>query len=333
MIRLLLVLLLLTSAGAAAEEEPPCAKRCQELAEQGQLRTGVGPLSCSIRLCQEEARSLYRRGEFEEALAALDHIREQRSGAPAYELDRGLILYGLGRLEDAVAAFDQVLEALPMSVRAGGQRAHALTRLGRLDEAQQQFEKLLELEGVDRDYKGLRTSSYLLGNIGVLKLRRGKLKEGKRDLERALEEDGSNSLAATMIYKIVPPLESGELEAEAIGLLVESYEELALGRRDQAVAGFEEVVQRWPRFEEGWRMLGSLHYAGLNYAACEEVYRRAEQSLPGVTDLRLDRIQCTVLRYGVTSPEARAALKELREIAEQEPDNPRVREMRLALDL
>jgi tetratricopeptide (TPR) repeat protein len=317
----------------AADAPPPCAKRCSELKEQGELRATVTVEACTIRLCQEEGRALYRRGAFEEALAALDHIRERRVGSPAYDLDRGLVLYGLGRFDEAVEAFDKVLEVFPTSVRAATQRAHALTRLDRLDDAQEQFEKLLELDGIAQEYKGLRTSSYLLGNIGVLKLRRGKLKDGKSDLERSLDADGSNSLAATMLYKVVPALEADALGPEAIGLLANSYEELALGRRDEAVAGFEQVVKRWPRFEVGWRVLGDFYFAGLDYATCEEVYRRAERSLPDVTDLRLDRIRCTILRHGVTAPESRAALKELQEIAEQEPDNPRVKEMRLALDL
>ena len=333
MTRLLLGALLVAATSVAAAEMPPCARECTRLALKGELRAGVGVEACTLQLCQEEARKLYRRGAFGEALSALDHIREERTGAPSYELDRGLVLYALGRFEEAVAAFDRVLESFPSSVRAGTQKAHALARLGRLDEARAQFEELQELPGTAREYKGLRTSSYLLGNLGVIRLRQGDVKGGKKGLERALDEDGSNSLAATMLYKVVPALEADVLEPEAIGKLEEAYEELALGRRDRAVASFEQVVERWPRFETGWRVLGELHFASLDYASCEAVYRRAEQSLPAVTDLRLERIRCTILRYGVTSEQARAALDELRGLAEEDPDNSRIKEFLFALDL
>jgi tetratricopeptide (TPR) repeat protein len=326
-------LLLVTALLAAGPDPPPCAAECARLAEEGELKLGVSADVCTLRLCQEAARSLYRRGEFEEALRALDHIREGRAGSPSYELDRGVVLYALGRLDEAVASFDRVLETLPSSIRAGTQRAHALTRLGRLEEARAQFEEILDLPGVTQEFKRIRTSSYLLGNIGAIKLRQGDLKGGKADLVQALDEDGSNALAATMLHKVVPSLESGAVEPEAIGLLEKAYEQMSLGRVDDAASSFEQVLERWPRFEPAWWVLGGLHFARLDYAACEDVYGRAERTLRAVTDFGLERIRCTILRYGVTSEEARAAIGELRKRAERDPENRRLKDMLLALDL
>jgi tetratricopeptide (TPR) repeat protein len=321
------------SAQAPDGAEPPCAKTCPELAKRGELRPGVAVIACTLRICEEEARRLYTRGDFPEALAALEHIREGRTGMPAYELDRGLVLYALERYAEAVEAFDRVLRALPTSLRAGAQRGHALARLGRLEEAQAQLEKLLELPGLEREFKGISTSSYLRGNVGVLKLRQGKLAEAKADLEQALADDGSNRLAATMLHRVVPALEAGSLDPDAIGELERAYEDLALGRHEQAVEGFESVVARWPGFEATWWLLGEIHFARLDYAACEDVYGRAARSVPAATDFGAEKLRCRILRYGVGSTEGREAIAELRSLADAHPDNRRLRELLFALDL
>jgi tetratricopeptide (TPR) repeat protein len=328
-----LLLLFFAVEGRAVEARPPCAKECETLVRSGELRPGVSVVACTLRLCQEEARQLYADGRYEEALGALDHIREGRGGMPSYELERGLVLYALGRFEEAVAAFEKVLEGLPSSFRAASQRAHALARLDRLDEAHAQFEKLLELPGVDREFRRLRASSYLRGNMGVIELRQGKIEQGKASLQKALDEDGSNSLAGTMLYKVVPSLEAGALEPEAIGLLERSYEDLALGLHPDAIAGFTSVVDRWPRFEVGWWVLGEIQFARLDYAACEDVYTRAAESLPAVADFKVERLRCTLLRHGVTSEEGREAVAELRTLAELHPENRRLQELLFALDL
>ncbi|MEE8556933.1 MAG: tetratricopeptide repeat protein [Myxococcota bacterium] len=328
-----LLWLLLLAIPFRAAAAPPCASECKELKKKGELRPGVPVEDCTLRLCHEAARTLYQRDAFEEALKALDHIRDERAGSPSYELDRGLVLYALGRLDEAIESFDRVLEALATSLRAGTQRGHALARLGQLDEAKAQFERLRELPGASRELKGVRTSSYLLGAIGVIELRQGKLKKGKRDLEEALEDDGSNGLAATMLYKVVPSLESQDLSPEAIGLLERAYEEIALGRPKKGIAIFEKIVDRWPRYEVGWRILGQTYFARLDYRACEDVYRRAEKNLPKRTELGLERIRCTILRHGLGSQEAQAAVDELRRRAVSDPDNPRLKELLFALDL
>ena len=136
-----------------------------------------------------------------------------------------------------------------------------------------------------------------------------------------------------MLYKVVPSLEAGTLEPEAIGVLERSYEDLALGRHREAEAGFASVVERWPRFEVGWWVLGEIHFARLDYAACEDIYGRAALSLPAVADFQIESLRCTLLRYGVSSDEGRQAVAELRTLAEQHPQNRRIKEILFALDL
>lgn len=330
---LLPALVFLFTAVAAAAEPPPCAKECEELERKGELRKGVPIKACVLRVCQETARQLYGHARYAEALAALDYIRERRAGAPSYELERGLAVYALGRFEEAIEHFDRVLLELPKSLRAGAQRGHALVRLGRLDEAHAQFQKLLELPGISREYRGLKTSSYVLGNLGMIELRQGKLAEAKATLDRAMEEDPANDLAGTMLYKVLPAIEAGDLEPQAIAILERAHQDYALGRFDEAIEGFDRVVTRWPRFEMGWWILGGLHFARVDYVACEEVYGRAARSRPDLADFEIERIRCTMLRYGVHSEEGRAAVEDLRRLAEKDPDNRRLKGLLLALDL
>ncbi len=306
---------------------PPCANSCPEFAQTGELRAGVAITECTRVVCQQEARRLYAKGEFPEALAALEHISDGRTGMPGYELDLGLVLYALRRFEEAVVAFDRVLEKFPTNMDAGVQKGHALGRLGRLEEARAQFEKLLDLPGVAEQYKEIRTSSYLAATIGVILLREGKIQEGKAELQRALDGDTNNPLAPTMLNSVVPALEAGSLDPEAIGELQLADEEVANGRHDRAVAGFESVVSRWPRFETTWQVLAEIHISRLDYAACEDVYRRAARNIPSSTDFRIERLRCRILRYGAGTDEGRAAIADLQTLANDHPENRRVRDL------
>jgi tetratricopeptide (TPR) repeat protein len=326
------VLLLLMPVVVAAEP-PSCVTECEELQKSGDLKSGVPIEACVLRVCQESARQLYGHGRYQEALAALDYIQEERAGAPSYELERGLVFYALADFERAVVHFDRVLETIPSSFQAGAQRAHALVRLGRFDEAIAQFEKLLELPGAQRSFRKLKTTSYILGNLGMIKLRQGKIAEAKADLDRAMEEDPKNDLAGTMRYKVLPSIEAGDLEPEAIGILEQGHQDFALGHHDKAIEEFNEVVTRWPRFEMAWWVLGGIYLARVDYVGCTDVYGRAAKARPDLTDFQVEKIRCTVLQYGIDSDEGKAAVEELRVLSESQPDNQRLKGLFMALDL
>ncbi len=59
-------------APADASDDEACLTRCIRMEQDGTMREGVSLIACSLRLCQEEARRLYGRNEFEAALAKLD---------------------------------------------------------------------------------------------------------------------------------------------------------------------------------------------------------------------------------------------------------------------
>ncbi len=323
-----LVLLLASPASAA----PACAESCGRLAADGDLAPGVSALDCTLRVCEEEGRELYAKGDYEAAIAALDHIGKERADSPAYQMDRGLVLYALRRFDEALVCFDAVVKAFPNGIRGGAQRAHTLARLGRTDEAIAQFRKLEESPGAERTYRNLRTGSYLVGNIGALQLREGKLAEGKASLTKALEIDGKNQLAQTMLHRIVPALESGTLTPDGLFELQVAFEEISLRRPQYAAKHLETVVRSNPRFAVSYLLLAEGLRNQTRYAECEEVLREAERNLPDDNDVRIQRIRCGLLRYGVASEKSKPLIAELKEIRAKDPENALARRMLDAID-
>ena len=66
------------------------------------------------------------------------------------------------------------------------------------------IEEILEFDGADAEVKRLRTRSYVIGNLGVLRLAEGDLKGGRRRLDESLESDGRNKLA--VFLKLCAPM-------------------------------------------------------------------------------------------------------------------------------
>jgi tetratricopeptide (TPR) repeat protein len=323
---------LAAAAAPAFAAEPPCAAQCRDLASRGQLQEKVTVEICAERVCHEAARALYRENKFQESLDALDFIRGTRKAEASYELDRGLTLYALGRYDEAIESFDVVLRIFPNSIRAGAQRAHSLEKKGDLAEALAQFEALLTKPGVDTRFKDLDTRSYLQSSIGVLQLRQGDLPGGRQSMQRALEIDRGNRLADTYLRRVIPSLESGELEPEGLGLLQSAFEHTQLGRPDLAAREFEEVINRWPRYAPAYILLAEGLRAERRYPACEDLLVAALQQRPGDVEIRLHRIRCSLLRHGVASQAARPALEELKQIAAENPENRLARQILAAVE-
>jgi tetratricopeptide (TPR) repeat protein len=292
----------------------------------------VGVRDCALRVCEEEGRDLYGKGDFAAAIAALDYIEEERAESPAYQMDRGLVLYALGRFDEALACFDVVVKAFPNGIRGGAQRAHTLARLGRNEEAIAQFRVLEQSPGAERTYRDLRTGSYLVGNVGALQLRLGKLAEGKASLTRALEIDGKNQLAATLLHRIVPALEAGTLDPDGLFELQVAFEEISLGRPQKAAVNLENVIRSNPRFAVPYLLLAEGLRNQTRYAECEDVLREAERNIPDDSDVRIQRIRCGLLRYGVASEKSKPLIAELKELRARHPDNVLARRMLDAID-
>ncbi len=329
----LLTLSLLLWPAGAADAVPGCFLECEQLEKAGTLRDGVGVEECAMRVCQAAARRAYQERDFEGGFATLEAVGDQAKGRPGYEFDRGLFLYAFDRFDEAIESFDLVLERVPDSFRAADQRAYALARLGRVKEARAAFQALVEKPSVDREiYRGIQTRSYLYGQIALLDVRAGDLEAGRAGFRKSLDLDGYNSFASAYLYRVLPAIESGDLRYESLGLLQSADQKKSLGRVDDAVDDFEAVLNRSPRFEIGYDLLGELFLAHRRYAECEDVYRRGESNLPGGNRLRIQRIRCGLLLRGATSEEAQPLIVELREVIAADPDNRAALEVLGALE-
>lgn len=317
---------------AGPQTEPGCLEECARLTESGELRAGVSEAGCQIRLCQENARRAYKRREFELSLASLDLVKARLATSPAYQFDRGLAYYGLGRFEDAVEAFDRALAGSPNNIRAGAQRAHALVRLERIPEARAQFEQMLEWPGTDGQYRDLRTRSYLLGNLGVLRLTEGDAAGAKKLLDEALEVDGRNRLARSFRGDVLPALESKLATPGSLLHLTAAFEELSLGKPESALKQVQSVLVSSPDFRLGYLLGAEIQRKYLNYAACEDTLRKAESRFPDDTTIYAERIRCSLLRHGVRAPASRPSIQELKELARKDPKHPLVQEILILLD-
>ena len=327
-----LVLCLILLGSVPARGASSCVAECQELASQGLLEKGLAIDECRRTVCIGDARTHYQAGRYEQALASLDSIDELAAQFEAYQFERGLVLYALGRHEEALENFTLVSDAHPESLRAGAQRAHLLVRLGRLDDALAQFKRLLEVPQAEVEHAGIRSKSYLLGNIGIIELLQGDLDSGRAHLDEALRIDGQNSVAGTYLYRVVPALESGALGPDGIALLLSGSEQRSLGLVREAAQSFRLLVEGWPRFGLGWRMLSEIQVARAAYAECEQLLRQAESTLPEDVEIQIQRIRCQLLAAGTEAEASDAAITELQEIVLEHPENARARDLLVALD-
>lgn len=341
LVRVGVLLVALTAAAAAQEKElppleeivdpprehPACITRCIAMEEAGELRPELSPIACALELCQGEARQFYEQNLFDHALESLDQVKGMAGPSASYHLERGLVLYALGRFEEALASFDRVLQAFPMSVRAAAQRAHTLIRMDRLPEARAQFQAILGFEGADAEVRRLRTRSYVIGNLGVLRLAEGDLAGGKKQLEESIESDPRNKLARTYLRRVVPELEARRFGAEGIVPLQVVWEELEFDRANSAVRKLGELLKRWPDFKLGYVIAADAQRRYGNFSACESTMRAALSRFPDDIEVQAERIRCTLMRKGVHSRAALPDIEELEALAKQNPDDPFVKEM------
>jgi tetratricopeptide (TPR) repeat protein len=329
----ILVILATLVALEARAAEPPCIARCHEMATAGTLRKGVNEKGCVTNLCQEDARSLYKNGEFAAALESLDVLSESLVRSPSYLYDRGRVYYALGRFDEALEAFDASLQALPDVFECEVQRGHTLIRLQRYDAAREQFSKLLDSKAAKREFRGLRTRSYLLGNIGAIDVMSGDTAKGKTSLLEALKVDGRNTQASTFLFRALPQLDKGAIDREGIAMYYAATEDAGLGDRKRAEQETAAVIAKYPKFAESYFLESDLLRSEHRYEECEKFLTAGEREIPDEIDLKADRLRCTLLKLDPTSAAAKPALAELKSLNKKHPDNALTKEILHALDL
>jgi len=326
----LMIAFLALPAGAA---DPPCVERCHEMATKGQLRAGVNEKGCVTNVCQEDGRRFYKNGEYDQALASLAVLSERLERSPSYRLDRGLVYYALGRFDDALIDLDASLASVPDAFRATAQRGHTLIRLHRFDDAHAQFTKLLESKAAAHEFRGLRTRSYLLGNLAVIDVLRGDTAKGKTELQEALQIDGRNTQASTYIYRVLPQLDAGTIDRDGVFAFYAATEDAGLGDRKRAEQEVAAVIEKYPKFAESYFLEAQLLRSSHRYEDCERILSSGERAIPAEVDLKAERLRCALLKSGPTSAAAKPALAELKRLNETHPDNALVKEILHALDL
>jgi len=326
----LLLLALALPVGAA---EPDCVARCREMAKHGQLRQGVNEKGCVTRVCQEDGRRFYANGDYTAALASLDVLAEELKNSPSYHMDRGNVNYALGRFDAALADFDASLAAYPDAFRTKAQRGHTLLRLRRFADARAQFEALLADKGAEREFRGLRTRSYLLGNVAVADILAGDTAKGAKEMREALDVDGRNAQASLFVYRVMPAIENGTLDPDGVYGLVVASEDVGLGQRARAQPEIAKVVENNPKFPESYFLLAEILRNSHQYAECERVLIGGERAIPNDVDLKAERMRCTLLKLGPTSQAAKPTLKELKQLARANPDNKLLKQILYALDM
>lgn len=330
---LALAFLLAFVALPAFAADPPCVVRCKEMAAKNQLRSGVNEQGCITRVCQEDGRRFYKDGDYPLALASLEVLSESLGGSPSYNLDRGLVQYALGNFQAALADFDASLASVPDGFLAEAQRAHTLMRLRRFDDARAQFTALLDTPAAAREFRGLRTRSYLLGNIGVIDILRGDTGQARTELEEALKIDGRNTQASTYIYRVLPKLDDGAIDAAGVFAFYAATEDVGLGNGKRTEPAIAAVIAKYPRFAESYFLDAEILRNAHRYEDCERVLSAGERAIPNDVDLKAERLRCTLLRLGPTAPAAKPAIAELKKLNSTYPDNALVKEILHALDL
>jgi tetratricopeptide (TPR) repeat protein len=320
-------------ASRAGADEPACITRCHEMTMKGQLRAGMNEADCISRVCQEDGRRYYKDGEYDKALASLDVLSVSAVKSPSYRVDRALVYYALGQFDKALADLDASLEIFPDAFTASAQRGHTLVRLRRFDDAYAQFDKLLQAKSSEREFRGLRTRSYLLSNLGVIDLLRGNDAKGKKELEEALGTDGRNTQASTYIYRVIPQLDAGTIDRNGIFAYFCATEDVGLGNTKRAEPDVAAVIAKYPKFPESYFLDAELLRNTHRYEDCERVLTAGEHAIPSDVDLKAERLRCTLLKLGPTSAAAKPALADLKQLHEQHPKNALVNEILHALDL
>jgi tetratricopeptide (TPR) repeat protein len=199
------------------------------MAAKKQLREGVTEQGCQVNVCKQDARRLYKEGEYQAALESYQAVAEKMKDDPAFLLDRGVDYYALGRFELALADFDKVLAADP-ALRAGAERAHTLMRLGRWSDARA-VQKLMDQSVTGR----VPRPAHRLPPAGQHRRDRRALgRLGKARTELQARWRATAATAGRDLHPRAAPARAGDHRREQGRSPAQRLRDVGLGRRDTA---------------------------------------------------------------------------------------------------
>ncbi|WCM38955.1 tetratricopeptide repeat protein [Thermus antranikianii] len=219
----------------------------------------------------ERAESLFKAGEYAQAVLAYEEVLAQDYGRFEAHLGLGVSLFRLGRLEEARFAFDQMVRVFPDRYEGHYNLGQVYLRLGKPKEAAEAFAKAAGLSPTEEAYLGWAS---------------------------ALAEAGQAKEAAAVLRKGLTPERS---PAYHLALAQALY---AAGARAEAVPVLYGLLNREPGSAEGWDLLARiLAEEGLKERALREL-DRGLKAVEGKARARL------LLRKALLSSRPEPLLKE-----------------------
>ncbi|MEJ2207368.1 MAG: tetratricopeptide repeat protein, partial [Gemmatimonadota bacterium] len=193
----------------------------------------------------------------------------------------GWTLFQAARPQEAVAEYERALEIDPDHVKSHNNLALALVELGRLEEAARHFEKSVEFEPKPEIYS----------DLGFIKARLGRTEDAFADYEKALALDPACpsahfNMAATYAQAgKYADAETHYRQALAGKATAQAHNGLGWvlgreGRTAEAVAEFQQAIERDPQFTPAYNNLAEALVAQGRLQEAASYYRRSLEQRP-----------------------------------------------------
>jgi tetratricopeptide (TPR) repeat protein len=257
----------------------------------------------------EQGETLASEGLIEEALSRFEQALESAPGNPEAIEAVGRALLNLGRLEEAEASFLDALEIDPEWVAP--RMGLALVALGRDEPFQivHHLERAIEADpGYPESYVELGRYYGYMGEPALAKatFERWTVRHPE-DADMLINAgltlfDASDFAEAYAFFeKAVEVATEEEQRSGALTFRANALD--MLGRYDEAVAAYEEVISETPEWWEAHANLGICHARNGRMERAEAAFRRGLEDCPGSPEIR-DELAAHLLAQGGDLQEA-----------------------------
>jgi predicted Zn finger-like uncharacterized protein len=278
-------------------------------AARGDYATAIVALNDALDIDPNDVRThfrmaqLYRKlGSAADAEQALGEVLSRNPSYPGVDVERGLLLESKGQMADALASYERALKATPND-------ANAKLRAGAASIALREYEKAepLLVDAV-AELPTSAEANYFMGELYRLTER---AIDAVTYLRKAAEIEDANALyhlRLGMAFMALHDMTRAAAEIERARLLDPSLAEAPLrageiklrtGSAKDAIALFDEALQRDPKLAEAYGMIGEACEELADFGQALSYYRRAVSELPEDANLNF-KLGVTALQ--VTGP-------------------------------